>query len=54
MQRQSLKNLVLSKNTKSFSVEDNRLDEENRIIELDKRLQQFEMEKTNERDIKHY
>ena len=31
-------------NTKSFSAEDNRTDEENRVIELEKRVKQLEME----------
>lgn len=31
-------------NTKSFNAEDNRTDEENRVIELEKRVKQLEME----------
>ena len=31
-------------NTKSFNAEDNRTDEENRVMELEKRVKQLEME----------
>lgn len=31
-------------NTKSFNVEDNRTEEEKRVIELEKRVKQLEME----------
>ena len=31
-------------NTKSFNAEDNRTDEESRVIELEKRVKQLEME----------
>jgi len=36
--------VVRYNNTKSFSAEDNRTDEENRVIELEKRVKQLEME----------
>lgn len=36
--------VVRYNNTKSFTAKDNRTDEENRVIELEKRLKQLEME----------
>lgn len=36
--------LIRYNSTKSFNAEDNRIDEENRVIELEKRVKQLEME----------